>query len=360
MLLYTIPECNKNAYELVLEDNFEGNKLDTSLWELACCFYGGLQGAQHVNYYSLDNIEVSDGTCRIIAKKETVLRRITFWYDSAAIMEDGLPNLRTFDYTSGIMWTKQKFFHGKFEARCRMPSGKGLWPAFWMYGGKRNNEIDIFDSYAGTDKLVTNVLHDYDGNQKSYGCVQSFGGYDFTQWHTFACVFDFDKISFLVDDKLVRVVHRIVNQSGQPIECGDKIAAGTYFFSKFFPIEQIRVVLNMALTSKNGPPGSEAADESSPLPSIFEIDYVRIWKQGNEEEIISLTPNPTPDKVIVSCNVPMKSINLASLYGTTLFTRNVNDINTLVDLTGQPNGIYLVTVVFENRSKTVKLIKYAP
>lgn len=358
MLLYTIPECNKNAYELILEDNFDGNKLDTSIWERACCFYGGMNGDQHLNYYTLDNIEVSAGTCRIIAKKETVLRRVTHWYDSAAILDDGLPNLRTFNYTSGIMWTKQKFFHGKFEARCRMPKGKGLWPAFWMYGGKRNNEIDIFDSYSGTDKLITNVLHDYDGNQKSYGCVQSFGGYDFTEWHTFACVFDFDKISFLVDDKLVRVVHRIVNASGQPINCGDEIAAGSYFFLKSYPIEQMRLILNLALTSTNGPAGSSAVDETTALPAFFEIDYVRVWKQGNEEINIIVSPNPASDQITVTSNYIIQSLRIYTIYGLSLYSKRIDTKEATINISELPPGVYFISAEFDGIMRTKKLIKF--
>lgn len=357
VLLYSIPECNRNAYELVLEDNFDGNKLDTSVWELPCCFYGGLQGSQHVEYNTLDNVSISEGVCKITAKKETVLRRITFWYDSAAIMEDGLPNLRTFDYTSGSMWTKKKFFHGKFEARCRMPSGKGLWPAFWLYGGKRNNEIDIFDSYSGTDKLVTNLLHDYDGNQKSYGCVQSFGGYDFTQWHIFACVFDFDKISFLVDDKLVRVVHRIVNQSGQPIECGNKIAPGTYFFLKSYPVEQMRLILNLALTSSNGPAGSIAVDETTPLPAVFEIDYVKVWEQGDGKENITLLPNPSSDKITVISDYIIKSLRINTISGLSLYNELTDAKEVSINISEFPAGVYFISAEFEGSVRTSKLVK---
>ncbi|MBI2722241.1 MAG: family 16 glycosylhydrolase [Bacteroidetes bacterium] len=360
VLLYTIPECNENAYELVFEDDFNGTKLDTSKWELPCCFYGALQGSQHIEFNSLENVTVLDGVCKMTAKKETVLRRVTYWYDSSAILDDGLPNLRTFDYTSGSMWTKKKFFHGKYEARCRMPKGKGFWPAFWMYGGTRGNEIDIFDSYGGTDKLVTNILHDFEGNNKLLGCNETYPGYDLTQWHTFGCIFDFDKISFLVDDQLVRVVHRIVSSNGQPINCGDNIAAGTYFHLKSYPLEQMRIILNLALISPNGPAGSSALDATTPLPSTFEIDYVKVWKQGMEEINLSISPNPASEQITVTSNVRIKSLSIYNSSGQKILFSTVENTYFVKEIENLPNGIYNLTAMFEVNYKSRKFIKLSP
>jgi len=40
------------------------------------------------------------------------------------------------DYTSARLLTKGKFSHtfGRWEARIKMPTGQGIWPAFWMMG----------------------------------------------------------------------------------------------------------------------------------------------------------------------------------------------------------------------------------
>jgi beta-glucanase (GH16 family) len=51
----------------------------------------------------------------------------------------------TFRFSSGEIWTDEKFFHGVYTARVKLPKGKGFWPAFWLYSGNPWNEIDIFE-----------------------------------------------------------------------------------------------------------------------------------------------------------------------------------------------------------------------
>ena len=212
---------------------------------------------------------------------DKVTRRAVSWKNDNEVLTDGLPNLRTYEYTSSNLWTLKKFFHGKYEIRARLPDGKGLWPAFWMFGGQRWNEIDVFDNYDGINTFVTSVGHDYDGNGTSEGCNQSFSGYDFSQWHTFTCIFDFDRIIWQIDGVTVRSLHRFQTLSGIIVYCGENIAQGTYFFQKSFPIESMSIILNLAIGSGNGP--SPLPDATTPFPSIFEIDYVRFYIKSEDE-----------------------------------------------------------------------------
>lgn len=358
VILYSIPECNSKAYELIFEDDFNGNALDTSKWELPGTMQTALVGASHIDYTSLDNIDLWDNTCRLTAKKETIRRRVSLDLDSNLILSDGLPNLRDFNYTSGGMWTKQTFFHGRFDIRCRMPGGQGFWPGVWLFGGKRGNELDIIDNYLGSDQWITNALHDYDGNQKLRGCVEGFNGFDFRKWHIFSCIFDFDKISFLIDDKLVRVIHRLVTVSGLPINCGDDISSGSYFVLKGYPIERMHLILNLSLLSANGPPGSLPAGDVTPLPASFEIDYVKVWKKGNDEATLSGYPNPVSDVVNIKSNQLILSLKIHDLMGTFLYDNVVLSKEGKIDMSDLIDGMYIITAIFSNEVKTLKIVKY--
>src|ERR1700755_2981385 len=65
--------CNDDAYQLVFEDNFDGSSLNPSKWNIATS--GTLSTDNHCEYNSGDNIQVSNGSCFIIAKHETVIRK---------------------------------------------------------------------------------------------------------------------------------------------------------------------------------------------------------------------------------------------------------------------------------------------
>jgi len=72
------------------------------------------------------------------------------------------------DYTSGAVQTSGRFqtTYGRVEARIEIPSGAGLWPAFWALGTDfsrvgwpQSGEIDIMEN-SGNDPLkITGSIH---------------------------------------------------------------------------------------------------------------------------------------------------------------------------------------------------------
>lgn len=108
-------QCDYTPYVLEFEDNFDGNSLDLSRWQIQPWGQGALygNGGSTQEYNSLDNVEVSNGTCKITAKQETVVRRAISYLPDNQILSDGLPNLRTYNYTSSNIWTKYQFGYGK-------------------------------------------------------------------------------------------------------------------------------------------------------------------------------------------------------------------------------------------------------
>ncbi len=112
----------------MFEDNFDGNTLDLSTWEIRPWSQGALDEGSTRQYYTLDNAIVSNGRLKIVAKKETIQRRADSYELDTVILSDGLPNLRTYYYTSSNIWTtKSTFSYGKFEARIKLAKGKGFW-----------------------------------------------------------------------------------------------------------------------------------------------------------------------------------------------------------------------------------------
>ncbi|MEU4209622.1 glycoside hydrolase family 16 protein [Streptomyces sp. NPDC026206] len=72
------------------------------------------------------------------------------------------------DITSGRIKTKGRFAraYGRFEARIKIPRGKGLWPAFWMLGANSdkvtwpaNGEIDVMEALGRQPGIVHGAIH---------------------------------------------------------------------------------------------------------------------------------------------------------------------------------------------------------
>jgi hypothetical protein len=119
--------------ELVFSENFNSSSLNTTVWD-TCYPWGdeggrsGLSGSGNCynattgekQLYVDDAISVSNGTLKLTAKRERVTA-----------------NGKTFNYTSGMIASHPRrgggFMnqYGYVEARIKVPSGKGFWPAFW-------------------------------------------------------------------------------------------------------------------------------------------------------------------------------------------------------------------------------------
>ena len=275
IFLPSMPACKSGEYSLVFEDNFDGNSLDLTKWIPVTGVPRDFNFENQKAWHLPENLEVSNGTLKITAKKLTTPYTgtwVTRWSTNPPTTKTS-----TFDYTTGELLTYQKFFYGKYEIRCRLPNGKGFWPAFWTFGGQRWNEIDIFEIYGDNiNRFTCNVHHDYDGNgdrERGENCPFAQSNVaDFTQWHVFTCIFDFDKIIWQIDGNTVRTLYRFSTISGVPISCGEDIAIGTYFQEQSYPVEDMQIIMNLAIQS-----GSNAPNLNTVFPNYYEIDYVRFY-----------------------------------------------------------------------------------
>ncbi|MCI9126567.1 MAG: glycoside hydrolase family 16 protein [Eubacterium sp.] len=195
--------CTKAAnqsdmYKLVWSDEFNGNELDTSIWNYN---YGNGDnvagwGNNELEYYTDDkaNVKVQNGSLIITARAEKD--------------ENG----KTTRYTSGRLNTsgKASFKYGKMEARIKIPSVKGLWPAFWMLGQNEPKgwpycgEIDILETWntlqfaQGTVHWENELLKPGRDTYNAFSTQMK----DKTQWHIYGMNWDEKKIEFTLDNKV--------------------------------------------------------------------------------------------------------------------------------------------------------------
>lgn len=227
-----------DKWELVFIDEFNGTALDQSLWTprdpWEVVRNDELQG------YVEDAFSVSDGILKIHCEK-----RESF-YDGAQR-----------EYRSGMMTTSGKFAqkYGRFEIRCKVPKGKGLWPAFWMLPDPPAwpPEIDVLEILCQEpDKVyMTNHWpHPERPQDDSMSITGEFKGPDFSaDFHTFAVEWEPNEIRWYVDG-----IQR--HQSTSEI-----------------PDAPMFMMVNLAVGGWAGMPEGTGA-----FPADFEIDYVKAWR----------------------------------------------------------------------------------
>src|ERR1700709_1431426 len=127
LLLVLVPICStsfgdepaaakSNGWELVWQDEFNEKELSPEKWNVLTREQSKHNERQ---YYLPDEVYVQDGCLRLRSRKR---------------------DFGTQHFTSGRVDTSGKFspVYGRFEIRGRLPGGKGLWPADWLYPQNRD------------------------------------------------------------------------------------------------------------------------------------------------------------------------------------------------------------------------------
>jgi beta-glucanase (GH16 family) len=304
------PDCNHHAWLLAFEDNFDAKSLNLRNWKLP--YQGVLAGFDFLTggskqWYansgttpalSIDsNIQLQNGVLKLIARRESTPIVGTFVTDWSSNPPKAVTD--TFAYSSAWIETQEHYGYGRFETRCKIPKGKGLWPAFWMFSGKEgyNLEIDIFEFWNESaclgnydaDRLSKNphwnihsnqLMHPNDLTNPSdqYKPCQKWPetGYD-DDFHVFDLEWDFYKMVWLIDGVAVRTTYHFLTSKGKPIDCHTKVInRSTIREAYFWPdTESMDVRFNLGVQFGKG----KEPLPSDEYPKVFEVDYFRYYKQ---------------------------------------------------------------------------------
>lgn len=240
--------------ELVIEDEFDTNgALNTAIWGYDIGTGENGWGNNELQYYTdrTDNVTVQNGVLIITAKEED--------YNGSS-------------YTSARLLTKDKLeqTYGRFEARIRLPYGKGIWPAFWLLGDDSNGsetwpqigEIDIME-YVGDDPTkIFGTVHGpgYSAGESVSKSYELDSDRFDTGFHVFGIEWGPDYINYYVDD----VLYNQITPDDVP---------GEWVFNR----GPFYIILNMAVGGDL--PGSP--DAETVFPQTMLVDYVRVYKKSN-------------------------------------------------------------------------------
>lgn len=236
---------NINAYQLTFEENFDSLDVSTwgengSRWIAHTPWNGDFGDARFTDPAPGFPFTTDQGILKIEARK-----------GADGTWRSGL--LSSVNPKGGGF--SQQF--GYFEARMKLPPGKGVWPAFWLIGLDRTKytaEIDVLEYYGRAPYEFSMGFHIW---RQSQGGENSTGGNWKSvpegslnnEYHTYGVDIQPDKTSFYLD-------RQFIWSFDTPKE----------FHMPFYPL------VNLAL-------GSGWPIDETPNPSILLVDYIHVYQR---------------------------------------------------------------------------------
>lgn len=247
---YITPE-DYTGYERLWRDEFEGTRLDSTIWGFDIGTGNWGWGNNELQYYTNrpENVYLDAGKLIIQARKES--------YSGSA-------------YTSARLNTKNKkeFLFGRVDIRAKLPKGQGIWPALWSLGKKIDQvgwpncgEMDIMEVLGHEPNKAHGTIHF--GPQGSSTSTQRTASYtlptgNFSEkFNVFSLVWSADNIEILVND--ISFFRTTRTQVGS-----------IYPFN-----EPFYMLLNVAVGGNW--PG--APNASTVFPQQMAVDYVRVFRK---------------------------------------------------------------------------------
>jgi len=334
-----------DEYQLIWSDEFDGQgAIDTNKWHHQTQLPNGSSWYNgEIQHYTnrADNSYVSNGTLKIVARKET-------------FSDQGV----TLTHTSARLNSKFAFTYGYVEIRAQLPTGVGTWPAMWTLGQNITEpggfwepthgttswpycgEIDIMEHWGSNQNYVQSAMH----TPSSFGNTVNKGGQTISTassaFHVYALEWTPERMVFSVDGN-VHYIYEPAVQNGEtwPFDANQYI------------------LLNVAVLPDILPSFTQ---------SILEIDYVRVFQNpalSIDEALLTNAIQLFPNPVIDTMNVEIPNVllgakaKLHSMNGKILFDTSIDSTTNAFDFSNFKTGIYLLTIEKEGRRFIKKIIK---
>ena len=241
-------------WEMVWSDEFEGEAgtpIDVEKWAHDVGGHGWGNDQLEYNTDRADNASLDgEGHLALVARKED-------FGDNA--------------YTSARITTRGRLSqeYGRFEARIKLPTGQGIWPAFWMLGSNFGEvgwpdcgEIDIMEFRGQHESIIRNSIHGPGHSGASnVGFEHVSPGAGLPEgFHTFAVEWEPRHIVWFLDGvKTFEVTPSALPPGGRWV-----------YNHPFFLIMNIAVGGGFV-----GPPNG-----NTQFPQTMLVDYVRVYARG--------------------------------------------------------------------------------
>ncbi len=185
-------------------------------------------------------------------------------------------------YDSGLITTYRSFsqLYGYFEVRAELPSGTGLWPAFWLVpaSNQYTAELDVFESIGADATHIYSSVHGstagtWQNITRSFAVPNTSTGF-----HTYGVDWEPTTTTFYVDGKAT---------GSEPTPSSMN--------------QPMYLLLNVAVGGNGSWPG--APDAQTTFPAAMHVDYVRAFATSNTSSVggsASIPVAASQDDTIIS------------------------------------------------------------
>lgn len=237
-----------------LDQSFTGPAIDRTVWNIA-----GINPWDKATHFSKDNLILGHGSVTLHFEKRTGYQND----DPAQSLLQNASSPHSTDYVCGYLDTCQhwKQRYGYFEAKLKLPTAPGLWPAFWMMPdgwdtGHNGMEFDIMEHLDRWGPHRYNIAMHWDG----YGQAHKALG----DGHIYA---QHDSQGYMTVGLLWTPGSAIYYCNGKEVARWENPRVSSV--ASFFIIE-------MTTGGWDNNPV-----EDSKLPADFTIAYVRAWQRAD-------------------------------------------------------------------------------
>jgi len=240
------PDLSKD-WVLTFSEEFSDSTINKNIWRTEFPWGQGSSDA-NTQLYIDSAFVIKDGILQIIAKRDTVM----------GLVHDDNYNYfyKPFYLTTGMLESDVGFSqqYGYFEIRSKIPYGTGFWPAFWLMAHSGwPPEIDVFE-ISGREPNRLHMANHYKDKKGIHGQYSTtINGPDFSKdFHVFGIEWNPKEIIWYLDNK--KVFRTETN----------------------IPNERMYLIVNLGV---GGGFFSGDVCSTTPFPSSFDIDYIRVYQK---------------------------------------------------------------------------------
>ncbi|MGY6648694.1 glycoside hydrolase family 16 protein [Wenyingzhuangia sp. IMCC45574] len=246
---------DKTDYTLVFKESFDS---DLSNWRV----WNGGAFNQEIQLYRSEELKIAKGILTINTKRQAITGNETPW----SIQQ------KNFEYVSGRIESNTFFGPSAtsgentyiISARMQLPTGHGMWPAFWLYADPwpTMGELDILEARGSAGKQFQfNMFYGIQANKPiGQNSKRTYNGsIDLrNDFHNYELIWQENKVQVALDGQVVITVD--ANNNNLKDIFGN----------------QLRIVLNTAV---GGVFFSDTNSSNFANQAAMKVDWVRVYKK---------------------------------------------------------------------------------